>query len=85
MAKQKRNGKVTKRDQRVAADILTQFLFTNTMDEVMKVWKQVYEQYGLCDDPFTATPCTLEEYCENRLEYDKQTTIEKYGHCDGLE
>ena len=26
-----------------------------------------------------------EEYCKNRLEYDKQTMIEKYGHCDGLE
>lgn len=85
MAKQKHNRKVTKRDQRVAAEILTQFMFINTMDEVMKVWKQVYEQYGLCDDPFTGTPCTPEEYCENRLEYDKQTMIEKYGHCDGLE
>lgn len=85
MAKQKHNRKVTKRDQRVAAEILTQFMFTNTMDEVMKVWNQVYEQYGLCDDPFTGTPCTPEEYCENRLEYDKQTMIEKYGHCDGLE
>ena len=85
MAKHKHNRKVTKRDQRVAAEILTQFMFTNTMDEVMKVWKQVYEHYGLCDDPFTGTPCTPEEYCENRLEYDKQTMIEKYGHCDGLE
>ena len=85
MSKQKHNRKVTKRDQRVAAEILTQFMFTNTMDEVMKVWNQVYEQYGLCDDPFTGIPCTPDEYCENRLEYDKQTMVEKYGHCDGLD
>ena len=77
--------KITERDQKVAADILTQFMFTNTMDDVTEVWKRVYEQYGLCDDPFTSTPCTPKEYCENRLEYDKQTMIAKYGHCDGLE
>lgn len=75
----------SKRDQKVVAEILTQFMFTKNMDDVMRVWKQVYEEYGLCDDPFTHTPCTPEEYCKNRLEYDKQTMIEKYGHCDGLE
>lgn len=31
------------------------------------------------------TPCAPEEYCKNRLEYDRQTMIERYGHCDGLE
>lgn len=77
--------KITERDQKVAAEILTQFMFTKTMDEVIEVWKQVYDNYGLCDDPFTGTPCTPKEYSENRLERDKQTMIEKYGHCDGLE
>lgn len=71
--------------QRVAAEILTQFMFVRTMDDVTRVWSEVYEQYGLCDDPFTHTPCTPEEYCDNQLEYDKQTMIERYGHCDGLE
>lgn len=77
--------KITKRDQRIAASILTLFMFTKNMDEVIEVWDQVYEQYGLCDDPFTHTPCTPEEYCENQLEYERQTMMERYGHYDGLE
>lgn len=77
--------KITKRDQRIVANILTAFMFTKDMDEVMAVWRQVYDQYGLCDDPFTRTPCTPEEYCKNQLEYEKQAMIERYGHCDGLE
>lgn len=77
--------KITARDQRVAAEILTQFMFTKDMEDVMKVWKEVHEHYGLCDDPFTGTPCTPEEYCRNRVEYEKQAMIEKYGHCDGYE
>lgn len=30
-------------------------------------------------------PVTPEEYAKNKLEYDRQTMIEQYGHCDGLE
>lgn len=83
--KRKISEKEIRISQRVATEILTQFMFTRTMEDVMKVWQEVYEQYGLCDDPFTGTPCTPEEYDNNRLEYDKQTMIERYGHCDGLE
>lgn len=78
-------NKITKKDQRIAADILTQFMFTKNMDDVRKVWGEVFEQYGLYEDPFTLTPCTDEEYFENRSEYEKQLMIDKYGHCDGLE
>ena len=77
--------KITKTMQRVAADILTEFMFTQNMDEVFKTWDRVYEKYGLYSDPFTGIPCTPEEYCESQLEYEKQTMIEKYGHCDGLD
>lgn len=77
--------KITKRDQQVASDILTQFMFTKTIEEVIDVWNNIYEQYKLCTDPFTGAPCTPEEYCENKLEYEKQTMIEQYGHCDGLD
>ena len=77
--------KITKKMQQVAADILTQFMFTQTMEDVMKAWDAVYKQYNLYSDPFTGIPCTPEEYCESQLEYEKQTMIEKYGHCDGLE
>lgn len=77
--------KTNEKIQRIVADVLTRFMFTRTMDEVMKVWNQIYEQYGLCSDPFTNTPCSPEEYVHSRLEYEKQAMIEKYGHCDGLE
>ena len=77
--------KINKRDQRVAAEILTQFMFTRNMDEVWQVWDDIYKRYELCDDPFTNTPCSSEDYCKSKLEYDKQTMIERYGHCDGLD
>lgn len=77
--------KITERDQRVASEILMQFMFTNDMDDVIRVWEEVFKQYGLCEDPFTRTPCTPAEYEKSSLEYEKQTMIERYGHCDGLE
>ena len=77
--------KITKTMQKVAADILMHFLFTNNMDEVVETYNTVMKKYGLCEDPFTGCPCTSEEYCENILECERQTMIERYGHCDGLE
>ena len=77
--------KITETKQKVAADILTQFMFTKTMDDVMKVWKDIYKQYDLSDDPFTGCPCSEQEYCKNAIKYEKQAMIERYGHCDGLE
>lgn len=77
--------KLTKTMQKVAAEILTEFMFTKDMDEVIKVWSEIYEQYGLCKDPFTDTPCTPEEYSKNKLEYERQIMMEKYGHYDGLD
>lgn len=77
--------KITNKMQQVAADILTQFMFTKDMDDVMKVWDLVFEEYDLCSDPFTGVPCTPEEWAESKLEYERQTMIERYGHCDGLE
>lgn len=76
--------KITKAMQKTAADILMQFMFTKNMDDVVKTWNEVYKQYGLCDDPFTHTPCTPEEYAKNSLEYDRQVMMDRYGHCDGL-
>ena len=77
--------KITKTMQKVAADILMRFVFTRNMDEVVEVYNKVMEQYDLHTDPFTGTPCTLDEYCKNILEYERQIMIEKYGHCDGLD
>lgn len=77
--------KITKTMQKVAVDILMEFLCTNNMDEVVDAYNRVLKRYELCEDPFTRFPCTPEEYCENALEYEKQIMIERYGHCDGLE
>ena len=41
MAKSKAPPKMSERDQRIAAEILTAFMFTKTMDDVMKVWKEI--------------------------------------------
>ena len=77
--------KINKRDQKVASNILTEFMFAQNMEEVWQAWDNIYKQYELCHDPFTHTPCAPEQYYENSLEYDRQVMIEKYGHCDGLE
>ena len=77
--------KLTKTEQRVAAEILTQFMFTRDMKDVLQTWDNIYKQYELMDDPFTYTPVSPEDWAKNRLEYDKQVMIERYGHCDGLE
>lgn len=73
------------RIQRAVADVLTQFMFVRTMEDVHRVWKDVYEQYDLCDDPFTGCPCSNEDYADNNLEYQRQAMVERFGHCDGLE
>ena len=80
-----KKNKITLTMQKVAADILTEFMCTHDMDEVMDAYKRVFERYELCDDPFTGMPCTTKEYVENRAEYERQAMYEKYGHCDGLE
>ena len=77
--------KFAKEAQKAAADILTRLLFAQDMDDVVGVWDCIYEEYNLCDDPFTGCPCTPDEYCKNKLEYDRQTMMERYGHCDGLD
>lgn len=77
--------KITKTTQKVAADILTQFMFTRDMEDVVDVWSKIYKQYELFSDPFTGVPCTAEEYCKNHMEYERQTMMEMYGHCDGLD
>jgi hypothetical protein len=71
--------------QKVAADILMEFMFTRDMDEVIEAYSRVMKRYDLCEDPFTSCPCTPEEYCESQLEYERQIMIERYGHCDGLD
>lgn len=70
---------------KVVADILVAFTFVRNMEDFKNVYNEVYEQYGLYDDPFTHLPCSPSEYAENSVEYERQLMIEKYGHCDGFD
>ena len=47
--------KITLKEQRIVSEILTAFMFTKNMDEVIKVWREIYSLYDLYDDPFTNT------------------------------
>ena len=77
--------KITKIMQKTAVDILMEFQCARNMEEVVEAYIRVFERYGLCEDPFTKCPCTPDEYYESGLEYERQTMIERYGHCDGLD
>lgn len=76
---------ITNAQQEVAVDILTKLIFCENMEEVYKLYRDIYEKYELNDDPFTNLPCTSKDYLKNSKEYDKQIMYERYGHCDGLE
>ena len=82
--------KITKAMQKVAVDILTDieiYMMTHddTPDGIIHIYDRVFNEYGLCRDPFTGMVCTSDEYCKNHLEYERQTMIERYGHCDGID
>ena len=77
--------KITNTMQEVAADILVRFAFVESEEEFWKEYHKIYEDYGLCDDPFTHLPCTSKEYAKNNLEHQRQIMFERYGHCDGLD
>ena len=71
--------------QIAVADVLTQFMFCKNEQEFHDTFARIEKQCELESDPFTGCPCSQKEYEQNKLEYDKQIMIEKYGHCDGLE
>ena len=82
--------KITKTMQKVAVDILEDieiYMMTHddTPDGIIQIFDRVFNEYGLCRDPFTGMVCTSDEYGKNSLEYDRQTMMERYGHCDGLD
>lgn len=84
--------KITPTMQTVAVDILQDFEILTmkhdgpyTFAEIWAIVQKHVDSYGLCEDPFTRMICTSKEYADNRLEYEKELMIERYGHCDGLE
>ena len=82
--------KITPTMQKVALDILQElemYMLTHREypDEIMQTFRKMQEKYELCDDPFTRMICTPEEFYKNSLEYERQVSEEKYGHCDWLD
>ncbi len=78
--------------QKVACDILGDLEILTmthngpyTFEEIWAIVQKHVDEYGLCEDPFTRMLCTSKEYCESRLEYEKQVAEEKYGYCDWLD
>ena len=80
--KKTRKKTITHKEQQVAAEILTAFTFVKNMEDVQAVWERIYKQYELCEDPFTRLPCSAKEYEENRLEYEQQISLARYGYYD---
>lgn len=81
---------ITNKMQEVAVDILSElemYMMTHNEvpEEINRIFDKMYKKYQLCKDPFTLTVCTIKEWAKNSLEYDRQTMIEQYGHCDGLD
>lgn len=84
--------KITHPMQQVAVNILSDFEVLTmthngpyTFEEIWAIVQKHVDNYGLCEDPFTRMICTSKEAIENQLEYEKQSAIMKYGHCDWLE
>lgn len=81
-----KNRVLTDKEQRVAADILCEYIFTHNNNGYNSEFvKTVMQDYQLLDDPFTHLPCSPKEYAKNSVEFAKQKMVERYGHCDGLE
>ena len=90
MAKKQKELKVTHSMQKVAVDILQElecFMMgrKDTPPEIIEIYEKMFAKYRLRNDPFVGMCCTCAEYAKQSLEYDKQTMIARYGHCDGLE
>ena len=82
--------KITNKMQQVAVDILGELECymmgrKEVPEEIIQIIDKFYKKYELCKDPFTEMICTTKEWAKNSLEYDRQTMIEHYGHCDGLD
>lgn len=88
----KKTKQITNSAQKVAVNILSDFEILTmqhngpyTFEEVWAIVKKHADYYGLMEDPFTRMLCTSNEWAKSRLEYDRQTMYEKYGHWDGLD
>lgn len=90
MSKKLKKKIITDTMQKVAVDFMEEleiyFMTHKEVDnDLIDIYKKMYNKYELCDDPFTNMVCTTKEFFKNSHERDKQLMIERYGHCDGLE
>lgn len=81
---------ITNKMQQVAVDILGEleyYMMTHkeVPEEIFQIFDKMCKKYELWKDPFTKTVCTRNEYAKNSLEYERQTMLNLYGHCDGLD
>lgn len=92
----KKEIKITEKEQRVAVDILQELEMwmmsrpgnsdlSESEQQIYDIFNKMCKKYELCEDPFTGMICTTKEWAKNCLEYDRQTMMERYGHCDGLD
>lgn len=86
----KKQFKITKQMQEVAVNILQElevYMMSSkeVPEKVVQIFDNMCKKYELCEDPFTGMICTTKEWAKNSLEYDRQTMIQRYGHCDGLD
>ena len=75
-----KKNKHSKSAQRTAANIASMLMFAQSMDDIDRIYGNIFEEYHLALDPFTKTPCTAEEYYDSQQEYEKQIMINKYGY-----
>ena len=59
-------------DKRIVAEILTQFMFVNSIYDFVNIWDEIFTKYELREDPFTGCICTEEQYYESKKEYERQ-------------
>lgn len=74
--------KITKKEQDVAAKILTKFMFANNMIDVLEVWQKIYKEYHLQSDFFTKSLCEAEEFYKKQLEYAEHLKFEEFDFYD---
>ncbi len=77
--------KISNTMQKVAVDILTEFIFCKNMDDVLDTVKRKIREHELMDDPFTGLPCSSKDWYESKLEFDRQCAYFKYFPCDFLD
>ena len=71
---------VTDLMQEVAVDILTNFVLADNMKDVYRVYDEMFEKYGLMQDPYTFFPCTRERFMKNKVKFENKIARKEFSH-----